>query len=130
MHSFTRSLARFLRSRCSVARLFARCTLFRAFAGHPNPAGSFFFMKKRLLSNLEDSVVLPHLSVAREVRDKLGLPLWLAAKYTASVFLLHLRFQARERPVGHTVRRRQQRDLFLVRVLFLVCFSKRFFFLS
>ena len=49
----------------------------------------------RLLSNLEDSVILPHLSVAREVRDKLGLPLWLAAKYTASVFLLHLRFQVR-----------------------------------
>ncbi|CAM9809668.1 unnamed protein product, partial [Laminaria digitata] len=60
---------------------------------------------RRLLSNLEDSVVLPHLSVAREVRDKLGLPLWLAAKYTASVFLLHLRFQARERRIGHTVQK-------------------------
>lgn len=46
----------------------------------------------RLLGNLEDSVLLPHISVAKEVRDKLGLPLWLAAKYTAVVFLLHVRF--------------------------------------
>ncbi|CAM9157835.1 unnamed protein product [Hapterophycus canaliculatus] len=49
---------------------------------------------QRLLGNLEDSVVLPHISVAKEVRDKLGLPLWLAAKYTAIIFLLHVRFQA------------------------------------
>ncbi|CAN0476603.1 unnamed protein product, partial [Scytosiphon promiscuus] len=39
-------------------------------------------------------VILPHISVAKEVRDKLGLPLWLAAKYTAIIFLLHVRFQA------------------------------------
>lgn len=51
--------------------------------------------QRRLLSSLEDSSVLPHISVAKEVRDKMGLPLWLAAKYTAVVFLLHLRFQAR-----------------------------------
>lgn len=50
------------------------------------------FHRYRLLGNLEDSVILPHLSVAKEVRDKLGLPLWLAAKYTAVVFLLHVRF--------------------------------------
>lgn len=49
----------------------------------------------RLLGNLEDSVALPHISVAKEVRDKLGLPLWLAAKYAAVVFLLHLRFHVR-----------------------------------
>lgn len=48
----------------------------------------------RLLSNLEDSSVLQHISVAKEVRDKLGLSLWLAARYTATAFLLHLRFQA------------------------------------
>ncbi|CAM9343551.1 unnamed protein product [Scytosiphon promiscuus] len=48
---------------------------------------------QRLLGNLEDSVILPHISVAKEVRDKLGLPLWLAAKYTAIIFLLHVRFQ-------------------------------------
>lgn len=46
----------------------------------------------RLLGNLEDSIALPHLSVAKEVQDKLGLPLWLAAKYAAVVFLLHVRF--------------------------------------
>lgn len=50
------------------------------------------FRRRRLLGNLEDSVILPHLSVAKEVRDKLGLPLWLAAKYTAILFLLHVRF--------------------------------------
>lgn len=49
----------------------------------------------RVLSNLEDSSILPQISVARDLRDKLGLPLWLAAKYTAAVFLLHLRFQVR-----------------------------------
>ncbi|CAM9808393.1 unnamed protein product [Ascophyllum nodosum] len=48
---------------------------------------------RRLLSNLEDSSALPHMSVAKEVREKVGLPLGLAAKYTAVVFLLHLRFQ-------------------------------------
>lgn len=54
--------------------------------------------QRRLLSSLEDSSVLPHISVAKEVRDKMGLPLWLAAKYTSVVFLLHLRFQARHEP--------------------------------
>eukprot|EP00903_Cladosiphon_okamuranus_P011981 g11252.t1 len=58
---------------------------------------------QRLLGNLEDSVALPHLSVAKEVQDKLGLPLWLAARYTAVVFLLHVRFhvQRAKRPTAH-----------------------------
>ncbi|CAN0008732.1 unnamed protein product [Ectocarpus sp. 6 AP-2014] len=47
---------------------------------------------QRLLGNLEDSVILQHLSVAKEVQDKLGLPLRLSAKYTAVAFLLHVRF--------------------------------------
>lgn len=58
---------------------------------------------RRVLSNLEDSSILPQISVARDLRDKLGLPLWLAAKYTAAVFLLHLRFQVQSsrKPTAH-----------------------------
>ncbi|CAN0476510.1 unnamed protein product, partial [Ectocarpus sp. 8 AP-2014] len=58
---------------------------------------------QRLLGNLEDSVILQHLSVAKEVQDKLGLPLRVSAKYTAVAFLLHVRFhvQRAKRPTAH-----------------------------
>lgn len=52
----------------------------------------YYAYTPRLLGNLEDSVILQHLSVAKEVQDKLGLPLRLSAKYTAVAFLLHVRF--------------------------------------